>query len=664
MEDLNDFNNIKKNSHPHHYIHHRKRNKAMLITWVILMILLVAGLGVLLLAKPLSEKFRLVMAIILALVATASGVASFHRYHHVGRRVVTTVNTCLIALICLAATFGFLTLRSAKAILPRVHNMGTEVQAAVRDLKEGNADDAVSNLSNVSKESKEVNQELKKPVWKAVSLIPGMRKQVNSIRTTNEAVDEANQKILLPFAELAKEYPLTAMKTEHGFNANLLNAYINFAEQVRPEFSTISKKMDTVDLSMLSIGDKVDSYKQGIAKVNKKMDTYLPLFKTIIGNGSDRKYLLIAQNLAEGRSIGGFMGSAAEVNVTNGELIIGEFKNSVETLPSSNVPDNVAQTKEEAVLFDNALKNSWDANYSPDYARAAEIWSACYENQHHTKLDGVLSLNTTIIPNLLATVNKELVLSDGTMVNSNNAIQVLQHDLYYKYFNSESNAARANSKADALFAETASKAQEAFSEGFSPANLDQYTAFLDKAIDDGTLLGWMKNPEEEKIMISSGISGKLKDIPESKWTTGFYWNFDPANKMGWFMNLKTSIGQVQQNDDGSVTYQVNGSIQNIFDKKKDMSEASEYILGGYQGNLQGQLHLIAPEGATIKSVKTSNGVTLKKSSYMGLEDYYGIHVKIAPKQTMEISYTVTIPAGVNHKLSIKETPSVTSYRMK
>ncbi|MQN02161.1 MAG: DUF4012 domain-containing protein [Lachnospiraceae bacterium] len=583
--------------------------------------------------------------------------ASGHR-----RKAVRIVIICLIVLICLVGICGVMALQSAKKMKPRVRNISTEMKAAVSDLKQGKADDAVSKLTNASQESKEISTEMQGPVWKVMELVPGIGKQIKSARTAIGLVGETDNKVLLPFAKLAKKYPMTALKTENGFNAKLLVAYMNFAEQVRPEVDKISEKMDTVDVSMLGIGDKVASYKKKISKLNNNLDTYLPLFKTIVGNGSDRRYLLIAQNLAEGRSIGGFMGSAAEVNVKNGELIIGDFHNASETLPSGRIPENVAETKEEVVLFDGEMRNSWDANYSPDYERAAQIWAACYETQHNTSLNGVLSLNTNIIPNLLKTADKELVLSDGTKVNSSNALQVLSHDLYYKYFNVANASSRSNVKADALFAETATKAQAAFLDGFSIDKTGQYKAFLDDAIKEGTLLGWMKDKKEEKVMISSGVSGKLKDTPESKWTTGFYWNFDPANKMGWFMNLKTSIGQKKKNSDGSVTYEVKGSIENIFDTSKDMTDASSYILGGYHGNLQGQLHLIAPEGASIGNVKTNNGLTLTKASYMGLEDYYGIRVKVAPGKTLEISYTVTLPAGVNHKLRVRETPSVTSYR--
>jgi hypothetical protein len=667
MEDLNEFGDSKteqSSGRLRRQHRRRRRSKAMLVTWIILVILLGFGLAACLLAKPLAGRFRLAAALVFSVTAVLTGIFSLRRYHHTGRRAVVIVNTCLIVLLCLTASFGGLVLLSAKKMMPRVSNMGTEVKTAVSDLKGGNADDAVSRLTSVSQDSKEINQELQSPIWKAASLIPGIGKQISSVRTAIGLVGEADNKILFPFAELSKQYPLTALKTEHGFNANLLISYMNFAEQVRPEIDVIAQKMDTIDLSMLSIGDKVDSYKTKISKIGTNIDTYVPLFQTIVGNGSDRKYLLVAQNLAEGRSIGGFMGSAAEVNVTNGELIIGDFHSAVDTLPSAYVPKSVAQTNEEAVLFNNAMRNSWDANYTPDYERAAEIWSACYENLHHTSLDGVLSLNTIVISKLLQMDNQELVLSDGTKVNGSNAMQVLQHDLYYKYFNVENASSRSNDKADSLFAETASKAQDVFIDGFSPENLDQYAAFLDSSIKDGSFLGWMKNPDEENVMISSGISGKLKDTPESKWTTGFYWNFDSANKMGWFMNLKTSMGQKQENNDGSLSYEVKGSIENIFDTKKDMTDASAYILGGYQGNLQGQLHLIAPEDASITNVKTSDGTKLAKASYMGLEDYYGIHVKVAPGKTLEISYTVTLPAGINHDLCIRETPSVTSYRTK
>lgn len=67
--------------------------------------------------------------------------------------------------------------------------------------------------------------------------------------------------------------------------------------------------MNQVDLPM-GLNSMIADYSVQIASMTGSYDNlkeFLPLFKTFIGDGSDRTYLLAAQNSSEIRASGGFL---------------------------------------------------------------------------------------------------------------------------------------------------------------------------------------------------------------------------------------------------------------------------------------------------------------------------------------------------------------------
>ena len=64
-----------------------------------------------------------------------------------------------------------------------------------------------------------------------------------------------------------------------------------------------------------------------------------------------------------------------------------------------------------------------------------------YEAKHGESVDGVLSLTPTIIQKVLR-ISGPITLPDGTELNGDNATQMLQKDLYYKYLSSNSSYCR------------------------------------------------------------------------------------------------------------------------------------------------------------------------------------------------------------------------------
>ena len=114
--------------------------------------------------------------------------------------------------------------------------------------------------------------------------------------------------IARPTVAVLNDYPLSGLKVDDGFSITTINAYLSLLEDIEPKIDHIVTAMNQVDLPM-GLNSMISDYSVQIASMTGSYDNlkeFLPLFKTFIGDGSDRTYLLAAQNSSEIRASGGF----------------------------------------------------------------------------------------------------------------------------------------------------------------------------------------------------------------------------------------------------------------------------------------------------------------------------------------------------------------------
>ena len=132
-------------------------------------------------------------------------------------------------------------------------------------------------------------------------------------------------------------------------------------------------------------------------------------------------------------------------------------------------------TNVENNLFHGGLSAPRDACYCPDFERVAYIMALGYESRRRQE-DGVISLTPCLAQDVLAALDEEIKLFDGTVLNGDNATKLLQYDLYYKYFGKtyvQNNAV----VCDQLFADAEKKTIQTLMENMG---MDNWKAWLSK----------------------------------------------------------------------------------------------------------------------------------------------------------------------------------------
>ena len=583
------------------------------------------------------------------------------------KKIIIIISVCVLFVIISGLAVGVLALNSAKSLKKQASEATRELQVSMECIKAQDYDGANTAINNAEELSRSMQSKLNQPVWKVLSINSSLRKDINAVKELLDVLQTASGDVIKPLIAQMSKYPISDLKNEKGFNVGILLSYIDFADEMDAKISNLDSRVDELLPKMDGIIKLIDKegkfakYKDmmtGLSTQYDELKEYLPTFRTVLGNGENRFYLLVAQNSSEIRAAGGFPGSIGTIQIQDGFLEIGDFQ-SVYKVLSNYTPTTAGVTETEKEVFDDWMKLPRDAGYDPDFTRTGYIWALSYESRNQKHVDGVISLSPTILQDVLSLFG-EITLSDGTVLKGDNAARVLQYDLYFKYFSKGTDSQKSNDLTDALFAESANKTMDLFESNFNFKDAKNYFSIFSKGAQNRTIMLWMADEQEEQLMIESGSSGAL-NTEKNNAVAGVYFSCNDPSKLGWFLDINTEVGDGVVNADGTHTYDVKVILNNTI-SSEEINKADGYILGNYNGAMKGYVHLFAPTGGTISNFESSNNMRIVDANYQGLQLGYCLNMKIYPNNPVEITYKVTTAAEVNAPLTISATPTLQNYR--
>lgn len=489
---------------------------------------------------------------------------------------------------------------------------------------------------------------------------PSIQKELLNVQKLLDLTDQLAEKILLPAIGMMEEYSSDQMQESDGVRIKTICKYLDFAETLMPEIEALLQTAAGTDMSLVDDDGEIEEYlktAEDLLEAYRENPAVLSVLKAILGNGQDRSYLVAAQGSAEIRASGGFPGAMGVLRLQNDGLILEDFQRVYDLL-SDYTPSEAKITMTENKLFHYGLQTPRDADYCPDFERVAYIWALGYRTAQGESVDGVISMTPAFVQRMLAAMDEEIKLFDGTVVNGDNAVRVLQHDIYFKYFGKayiEANKV----VSDQLFADAAKKTMQKFRENMDISDLTAYLSVAKECIEDRTLLLWMADEEEQAIIRQLGWHGGLNNDPEAP-EAGIYYNLTIASKMGWFLDMDTQMGERVKNEDGSYTYPITVTLTNTI-TEDEFKSVNYYVTGGNR-YLGGSTYFFAPAGGTVSDFNTSNKVKVHTETYHDLQVGYMQIYNIYPGQPVTITYHVTTAPGVETPLEFSKTPTLQEYR--
>ena len=527
------------------------------------------------------------------------------------------------------------------------------------DIREQDVPGAEASEKLVRADIDGIRDYLDRPFFRIASKSPGLSKEVDTVRTLLDILDDADRELILPYIDQMRDNPISEMSGPDGVHVHALLDYMDFLEYALPRADRLIGDLRGADLSLIDEKGEIEGYIKNLDELlatGKAALEFLPPLRVLLGDGRDRLYVFAAQNSSEIRASGGFPGSVGTVRIRDGLLTVTDFQ-SVYNVFQASTPEAANVSYVEDKLFSGRMHLSWDSDFSPDFERVATIWALAYEARNGEPVDGVISATPAVIQRLLRFLGT-ITLSDGTVLNGFNACRILGRDLYFRYLGADTQPG-AESAVDALFAEAA---RETMSRLFSRADLStaiETFGLFRECVADRTLMFWMADENEQAEMRRVGWAAGLNQDPLHP-QAGVFFNSTAASKISWFLNINPELSEPTVNSDGSLSYRLTVTFSNVI-TSEEIAAASSYILGG-TGGITGSFYIFAPAGGHIDSAGTMYGVDdMQREVYEGLEVAYLTDMTITDSPLVLVCLITTAP-GVEAPMGLMVTPTMQDYR--
>lgn len=579
------------------------------------------------------------------------------------RIILPVISGVIILLLVVLIIIGLDEMNSFKT---NAKSMKAELKNVIYCVKDDDFEGTEMAMDRVDSYRFVMHEKIEDPFWSLVSILPFMKEDIQAVNELLGILDDTCDRVIRPFISQAKAHPLSNLKVDGGFNVNLINSYLDFAEIILPTVDDIAVRIDEIHFGPISkeaVGDYTEKI-SSLVETYEHFKEYIPLVRAFCGDGKDRFYLMLAQNSAEIRASGGFPGSMGTVRIEDGVLEIGDFMSVYDLLPMGQAFDS-GITDQEIQLFGYMYAGeAHDACFNPHFARVGEITKASFDEYNEEFVDGIISLTPAVIQDILKFLDATITLDDGSVLDGDNATKIIQRDLYIIYQGTEGYAQVNNNYIDSLFAETAKKAMEILVGNFKLEKLPDYVKLFEAGFANRTIMLWLADPREERFVEKVGASGNLNfDRNEPK--AGIYFSVCDPSKLGMFVEIRPELSEPTRMPDGSNEYIMTVTLNNYLnDYWEEYFINSRFILGGYGGAIQSYVYFFAPRGGTVSDFEidpwTWDEVILDE--YEDLELGYMLNLFLYPDEPITVTYKITTAPGVDTPLTIDMTPTLQDYR--
>jgi hypothetical protein len=274
---------------------------------------------------------------------------------------------------------------------------------------------------------------LQSTVASLLSLIPQTDRTYDSVRGLITAGGELSQAATL-FSQAAGEVS-DETSTNVVTKLSILKTYITKAQ---PHVALATEALNEVDPDVLpsEYSEQVANLKDRTPELNNALSefiTFSDTLKMILGENRKMRYLVAFQNNTELRATGGFVGSFAQIDVLNGEIVDINIPGGGSYDVQGQLAAFVAPPAPLTLV--NPRWEFHDANWFPDFPTSASKMMWFYEKSGGPTVDGVIAVNATMLPDLLAILGEVEMPEYNKTINSENFLFETQKIVEVEYKN-------------------------------------------------------------------------------------------------------------------------------------------------------------------------------------------------------------------------------------
>ncbi|HEY0889035.1 MAG TPA: DUF4012 domain-containing protein [Nocardioides sp.] len=374
----------------------------------------------------------------------------------------------------------------------------------------------------------------------------------------------------------------------------------------------------------------------------------LGILPAMLGADGQRNYLLIVQNNAEIRATGGLPGAVSLLTADRGqiELVRQVAGNAFGEAPSPVLPMTAA---EEEIFGENLALYFLDANLTPDFARASDLWKARWEQTQPERIDGVVSLDAVTLSYVLRATGPVQV--DGIELTADNAVDELLSRVYSRLPDPADQDVFFRNVAASVFAKVTS---------FAGSKKELLQA-LRTAAGERRILLHAFDDEVQAQLAGTAVAGEIAGTDPVKPQIGVYFADGTLSKMSYYLRYDTQV-QATSCLDGVQTWTGKVTLRSTAPADAKIS-LPRYVTGSGLPKSSAGLQLVtvyvyAPEGATASDFDDNDLDFDQFTAEIGGRKVIGTWVVLDPGETTDLRWTMTSAADQTGDARLTVTPSI------
>lgn len=433
--------------------------------------------------------------------------------------VVSTIGFVIVAMIVMVPAIVSSQLKNANDIEQRITAAGEQafvhIEAAATNIQELQFDVAEKDFEkaqNALEDAQIAIAEIPSPIAWLAQYVPGKGKTFHSGKQIIDAVYElsvAGELIMKSATELSDIDIATVAKDEDtGVTALLvlLHSAIAPASDNVDRASALMQDVDAeaVPEAQRAMVQQAITVLPDVAAIMQQTVDATELLLAFLGHEESKRYLVLFQNNHEMRATGGFPGSIALIDITNGVV-------TQMDVPGGGVYDVAGQLNKQVISpapfhLINPHWNIQDANWFPHFPTSAQKIEWFYEHSGGPSIDGIVTVTPSVVEQFFTSTDLEVDLTEehGVIITADNFYEEVQVRAEQKYDVTTESKAIIGDLTEELF-------NEVFSSMDSPLQMMEMAGVLKDSLDTKNILVYMNDPSLQKIFSAYGWTGELKE---------------------------------------------------------------------------------------------------------------------------------------------------------
>jgi len=442
------------------------------------------------------------------------------------------------------------------------------------------------------------------PIWRASEVLPFVGDDLRAVRLLAGAADPLIADVAAPLLE----FDISSIGPTDG----ALN--VDAVAQLGEKIEEVAPVAEQTNIRLIAEGIEFDGLlaplREPVEQVSDVLGTFAdamrrlailsPQLTTMLGGDAPQNYLVLVQNTAEMRSLGGNPGSLLMLTVDQGRMEITQTAGQADVNSGRPEPISPLTASTEELYTDRVGRYIQDTTMTPDFAQTADLARAFWSDTLGDPGASVIAIDPVLLSYILKATGP-VELPDGTTLSADNVVAELLSNVYARYPGNNPSEIAAQ---DAFFTMAAGTifGQLTSSQGDFFSLIQE----LAKGYNEGRLLYAPTNATEAQAVSGTRFGGPLTAQSNASDTQiGVFVNDNTEGKLDYYTDMSVAVASDMCTAEDDATFTV-GTTYNYNLQPEQVADLPLYVSTGRyfpRGVKSTNLVFYGPVGSTFVGAK-------------------------------------------------------------